>query len=1156
MANSLKPTNRHNECPVCADASGKCRSLEGSDLVLCMTEVGARTGEVINSYRCVTKNKSSQWGSFLPYDHVKESDREEYAKRRAQREAQRVQQQKAQQSKALSPADLNQNNQQLLAQLQLDPGDRANLLERGLSETDIAPFRSIKPWQRLTVPLTAGTPGVKGSKVQSPYEGYLCPVWDTDGHVLAFQIRNRNKGGDQPKYPWLSTNAAPSKLANNEQPLTYIPGAHSITVNLCEGVLKPYIASKKHGETFIGAAGGNFASSSQQLKKYLEYASPFEVVLCPDGGATDNPQVMGEYAKLADLVKSLGHDLKVRWYGQFEKSDGDIDEISAEQFEGSKLLIWAEFKAMAAPAKPRAAAPKLTATEGCSQDYGYMPNHGEVLFPAMKQARAVFIGADCGTGKSRLIEAYLDWLKANSDEEIPVVSFTHRTALGEALGEMLGVPFKTEINEFGDGLGQVLTLDSAHPKSAVRYHGDRTRSNTVFVLDEGDQGIDHMVHSGTSINRVRQEVIEQVCEAGQRSRQVILMSAGLTDRHVSLIQQSMGISVSETLTIANTHKRDMGAVWRCYSAAQVWFELTAAMERGEKCIVKLSGAEYESIFSTKTAEAWFQGKRILALDHDATHDPSNRKTYLEAETLVRGTNGSYACEVIHTSEGIKSRLTGQRIVSYISHPDPAIRAERQQHIFAQYDLVIFTNTISSGVSLEQGDFGSFFQIENGAGTVDDMMQSTARYRPTNIQRYIYVKPQVKPPHGNGATDPLKLQAGKDRNWSDQQGAIASAKAPWLPDNDLLVGGNLGQLWRGYCLHSEAERNQQASNYADEFFNLLTEANYQVRDAFIADWELLGDQGQKDFASTVKECRDASAATDDQETSDRDVEGADLKKLVQKRERTKTERQQITKLRAKERYGVEADEVTPEVIKAEKKGLYSRLENRYYLERGLEAAAERDAAKARKVTERGRTWREDVLKGSQAYKVRLQQQVGLDKFLAFLRTAGEDGRPVAVHQNSPEVAELVNQLAKHRDALADTFRVQVGKATTTFLDDGTTKVDIDISKPIKIVQTLLKRLELNLKTTGKTVRIDGEKTRLFSLVDLLDQPDGPLIDYERFAELREKSDRDLVADSQPAERLAAENEPTGNLVVATLETTVESEPQATGNLVAGNLVAII
>lgn len=1113
MPNSLKPTNRHAECPVCADTSGKCRTLEGSPLILCMTEQDARKGEVLNGYTCVTKNQTSQWGSFLPFNEATKSDSADYAARRAEREVLSRQRRQLRSISALSQAELGQNNAQLVSQLHLAPGDKLNLIERGLSSDDCAPFVSIKPWQSLSVPLAAGTPGAKGTKLLSPYAGYLCPTFNFDGDILAFQIRNANKGEGQPKYPWLSAKSAPAKLGNDEQPITFVHGATDAYVNLCEGILKPYVAAKLHGQAFIGAAGGNFASSPNQLKNYLEKAQPFEVVLCPDGGALDNPQVMGEYAKLADLVKGFGYSLKVRWYGQFEKVDAegngtDVDEISSETFEASELLSWEKYRSMAAPKKPKRRPGRLTATEGFYADYGYLPNYEAVLFPAMKSKRLIFFGSDCGTGKTRLIERYAEWLRANADHEIPVVSFAHRTVLGEAQGEAFGVPFKTELSEFGDGLGLALTLDSAHPKSAIRYNGAHTREHTLVVCDEADQIIDHNCHSQTAIKRVRTEVIENFVTTVASAQQAIFMSAGLADRHVALLAQSVGASAEDCLVIVNTHKRDMGIVNRCESPAEAWYAMDTRLGQGQRGIVKLSGAKTESIYSTKTAIAMFGAtKKILVLDHQSLNDPSNPQTYFMAETLVRGTGGAYACEVVATPKGIVSKQTEQRLIGYISHPNPSIRDERQTRLLGCYDLVLYTNAVGSGVSLEQGGFDFRVQIENGAGSIDDCMQSTARYRPTDAVTFVYAKPVVPAPYGNGSSDPLRLQAGKDRNWNAQQAAIAKARVSHLPDNDLLVGGNLGQLWRGYSLQSEAERNSQASSYGDSFFDLLTESNYQVRPAFIPEWAALAESERKEYAAMVKAARDDNAKADDEETSDRDVDNADLQALSQKRQRTATESQQIKKLRAMERYGIAADAVTPELIKAEKKGLYSRLENRYYLERSSSDVAERDAAKVGLAMSHGRTWRDDLLKDSQGYKVQLQRAIGLDKFIAHIRTPGDDG-PVLIHEGTPQVVELVTAMAKYRDALKDAFRTTVGKKIVKFEPDGSKSEEIHIDRPMAVIQTLLKRLELNVKAKGR-ITIDGKQLRTYHFVDLLETKTGTLIDFSKFTQIKREKDQEMI-----------------------------------------------
>lgn len=776
-------------------------------------------------------------------------------------------------------------------------------------------------------------------------------------------------------------------------------------------------------------------------------------------------------------------------------------------------------KVIEAPAKK----PKLTATEGFEQDYGYMPDFATVLFPAMKAARFIAIRANCGVGKTQLIKAYFSWLEEQTEDMVPVISATHRNALGESLGEMFGLPVKDEALSSVAEEGFVITVDSACPNSKMKFNGSAVLPQTILFIDEADQTNDHICHSNTAIGWRRTDVIENLCEAGQRSKQVIVCSAGLTDRDVALYQQSMGISERETLRIVNTHKRDMGSVERASSAAEVWFSFEQALKAGEKCMMKLSGKDDESIFSTETALRWInerhQGKRALLLDSLTCATTDNLDTYIDAEIINQGQNGAYSCALVETADKqgnrhFKPRTEKKRILSYLNHADSFIKRFRQKCIFAKYDAVIYTNAAATGISFETPQFVRFFQIENGAGSIDDCMQSTARLRDTNVNRLIYAKPNIRAPHGNGATDPLELKAGKDKNWQKQQLLIGKADSPNLPTDNLSIEGALGKPWRAYSLRLQAERNKQAHSYGEAFFDLLKEANYTIKPAFNGEWAGLGDCGHKDFLDEIKACRDLNRDKNAVETSAEDTEGAELKKLKQQHERTAKQSRQVVKLQAMETYGLDADAVTPEIIKAEKKGLSLRLTNRYYLELGIEAAAERDRAKAAKIQKDGRTWNEDILRGSQAYRVALQSKIGLDKLIEHLRKPDADGNQRTLSKESPEVAGFIKQMVEHREELKNVFRVKVGQIETVENEDGSVDEAVVVERPMAIIQTMLKRLEMNLRA-GK--RIKGESFRRYSLIDLLDkeQPDGelkPLIDYERFKQIIAKSDAELIAES--------------------------------------------
>ncbi|WP_150974975.1 hypothetical protein [Microcystis aeruginosa] len=59
---------------------------------------------------------------------------------------------------------------------------------------------------------------------------------------------------------------------------------------LSEGILKPFVAAHAYGLNAIGAAGGHFSGAANQVKEAI---GPYrQLILCPDAGDINNPQVM------------------------------------------------------------------------------------------------------------------------------------------------------------------------------------------------------------------------------------------------------------------------------------------------------------------------------------------------------------------------------------------------------------------------------------------------------------------------------------------------------------------------------------------------------------------------------------------------------------------------------------------------------------------------------------------------------------------------------------------------------------------------------------------------------------------------------------------------------------------------------------------------
>jgi hypothetical protein len=132
-------------------------------------------------------------------------------------------------------------------------------------------------------------------------------------------------------------------LASGELPISHIINdKESDRVWLSEGILKPFVAAHKHGLNAIGAAGGHFSGSPNQVRDAIEVYR--EVILSPDAGDINNPQVMLRWSREIKFLETLGKPISIAWWGQKTKDDDDIDELSG--LEAIEYITPSQFLAM------------------------------------------------------------------------------------------------------------------------------------------------------------------------------------------------------------------------------------------------------------------------------------------------------------------------------------------------------------------------------------------------------------------------------------------------------------------------------------------------------------------------------------------------------------------------------------------------------------------------------------------------------------------------------------------------------------------------------------------------------------------------------------------------------------------------------------------
>ena len=337
---TLKP------CPVCDSTSGKCRGKEdsGKEYILCMTFADAKKGSIENGYKCIKEASTGfqHYSATFTLDNSQEwteAQKQEWETMRLLRKAEARLQEQAKLKNSLTADQRDVDYSKILDSLKQDITTASDLKKRGFTqdETNDCGFVSVEKWQKLPFAVDQRLPGIsaKNTLIASG-DGYLCPVRNYDGQVVALQLRLHNPD-DSGRYRWVSSDKQTLALnveGSLENPLAvFKPLGKADGIALVEGTgAKPFLASRRLNKIVIGAAGGQFAGSPKLLEEYLCRASEDvgtkEVAIYPDAADIRNKSVMSRWEQVATLIISFGYDVKFAWWSQISENDCDIDELT------------------------------------------------------------------------------------------------------------------------------------------------------------------------------------------------------------------------------------------------------------------------------------------------------------------------------------------------------------------------------------------------------------------------------------------------------------------------------------------------------------------------------------------------------------------------------------------------------------------------------------------------------------------------------------------------------------------------------------------------------------------------------------------------------------------------------------------------------------
>lgn len=566
MSNYI-PSNSHNPCPICDDISGKCRSTEdsGKDFYLCMTEMDAHFGDIINGHKCIkendpiksypcttwVENNSAQWTS---------SQKEEWENRKRLKKERLAKDIAAQKKRSLSPEERDKGYRTLVNQLTLHPEDRADLIKRGFTEEQIqsSGFKSVSKNEFLKTAVDANLPGVRnGGKNLAVYDdGILIPIKNGDGLIVGCQIRLRNPI-DGNRYRWLSSknilHLFPNNSKEGELPLAVVFPNGSVKtneINLVEGTgAKPFLAAHRLNQITIGAAGGQFLASKTTLKNTLEKINPknkVKINIFPDAGDILNPSVMNRWKNTINHLKKLGYQINIKWWNQAIKNDCDIDELELHELTNIQSISPNEFFAL--PNKPEIRklnrneeswknwrAKKLF-TGTISFKHRYISDgikSGEISLPKLGECTAINSGL--GSGKTtliyKLLEAYPD---------LGSLYFGARNfLLLQFAGEAGFYHLQTDLKDDKDALRLISDPQSKITAAidSIIYFSPSDFDDKILLLDEFESTIKHLLFSSTSIAQWREKAKQLLIEAFKRCEAIVILDGNLKDITIELLQK-------------------------------------------------------------------------------------------------------------------------------------------------------------------------------------------------------------------------------------------------------------------------------------------------------------------------------------------------------------------------------------------------------------------------------------------------------------------------------------------------------------------------------------------------------------------------------------------------------------------------------------------
>ncbi|RCJ16878.1 hypothetical protein A6S26_32510 [Nostoc sp. ATCC 43529] len=671
-----------------------------------------------------------------------------------------------------------------------------------------------------------------------------------------------------------------------------------IPIIICEGAKKT-AAILSCGYVAIGIPGvwggrrqpkdeyGENNGSAYLIPQLAVFAQPGRrIYFCFDADVkrTTIRSVNGAIAKTAKLLSLHDCEVKVMvWHPALGKGIDDVlaacgrDQFDSIYRDALDLNKWNTKQLK-----------RLTYIPDLSLNQRYL---GEISIPPGKQLIA--LKSPKNTGKTYFFQLITDPVIRSGERKVLVI--THRVQLATQIVEKFGLPFVTELKETEQGshFGMGLVIDSLHPKSQAKFNPDDWKG-CWLVLDEIMQLIWHLLSSSTcqqdrvAIIKSFKKLLLNIVNYGGK---IFIADADLNDIGIDFIKGLIRQEI-DTFIVENTFK--FVEPWQVKlvqgkNPAQLVEILTKKLENGEKCFVCLSGQQASSRWGSHNLEAYY--KKLL---------PHLKILRIDSKTVAAPEHPAFAC------------------------------TRDLNKVIKDYDLVLTTSTIETGVSIDEKHFDAVFGIFQGVQTTDSVRQHLSRYRPP-VPRYIWLNGIGINRVGNGSSTANGLLSGEYRK--DKANCRKLLELGFEED----LEGRLDNIYINTWAKLGAIINDGMGNYSKQIISDLKDEGHIIcdvdRDELSEPLEVENTKQAIDinckeqYARYCKNIPASESITDEQ-----------FLKLSKQACKTEVEQLQHRKGELERRYNVP---VTPELVEKDDKKWYSQIRLDYYFSEGREFLPDRE-----------------------------------------------------------------------------------------------------------------------------------------------------------------------------------------------------------------------